>query len=54
MVEDVWGADLTLIERELTLAGVSPAMAAFLDTAELMKKAAHEAAQHAARTLARR
>jgi len=54
VVEDVWGADLTLIERELTLAGVSPAMAAFLDTAELMKKAAHEAAQHAARTLARR
>lgn len=44
VVEDVWGAELTLIERELTLAGVNPAMDAFLETAELMKKAAHEAA----------
>ena len=54
VVEDVWGADLTLIERELTLAGVSPAMAQFIEAAELMKKAAHEAAQHAGRTLAAR
>jgi FMN-dependent NADH-azoreductase len=52
VVADVWGAELTLIERELTLAGVSPAMEAFLETAQLMKKAAHEAAAHAGRTLA--
>jgi FMN-dependent NADH-azoreductase len=54
VVEDVWGADLTLIERELTLAGVNPAMAQFVEAAELMKKTAHEAAQHAGRTLANR
>lgn len=54
VVEDVWGADLTLIERELTLAGVNPAMKQFIEAAELMKKAAHEAAQHAGRTLADR
>ncbi len=54
IVGDVWGADLVLIERELTLAGVNPAMAAFIETAELMKKAAHEAATHAGRTLASR
>jgi FMN-dependent NADH-azoreductase len=54
VVEDVWGADLTLIERELTLAGVNPAMEQFIEAAELMKKAAHEAAQDAGRTLAAR
>ena len=54
IVGDVWGADLVLIERELTLAGVNPAMAPFIETAELMKKAAHEAATHAGRTLASR
>ena len=52
VVADVWGAELTLIERELTLAGVNPAMDPFLKTAELMKKAAHEAASHAGRTAA--
>jgi FMN-dependent NADH-azoreductase len=50
VVEDVWGADLILVERELTLAGVNPAMAEFRDAADLLKKAAHEAALHAART----
>jgi FMN-dependent NADH-azoreductase len=52
IVGDVWGAELTLIERELTLAAVTPAMEPFLEAAELMKKAAHEAAAHAGRTLA--
>lgn len=52
IVGDVWGADLTLIERELTLAGINPAMDPFLETAALMKKAAHEAAVHAGRTVA--
>ena len=54
IVADVWGADLTLIERELTLAGVTPAMDPFIETANLLKKAAHEAATHAGRTLATR
>lgn len=47
IVADVWGAELTLIERELTLAGVNPAMDPFLETAALVKKAAHEAAYEA-------
>ncbi|GIM89060.1 FMN-dependent NADH-azoreductase [Paractinoplanes toevensis] len=54
IVEDVWGADLTLVERELTLAHVSPAMESLRDAADLLKKAAHEAAAHAGRTLADR
>ncbi|MFI5895528.1 FMN-dependent NADH-azoreductase [Actinoplanes sp. NPDC051513] len=54
IVADVWGADLTLIERELTLAGVNPAMDAFIEAAELLKKAAHEAATNAGRSLATR
>ncbi|MGD9986973.1 FMN-dependent NADH-azoreductase [Pseudonocardia sp.] len=52
IVADVWGAELTLIERELTLARVNPAMEALLETAELMRKAAHEAASHAGRAAA--
>jgi len=52
IVGDVWGAELTLIERELTLAGVNPAMDPFLEAAELMKKAAHEAAWRAGRDAA--
>ncbi|GIF00211.1 FMN-dependent NADH-azoreductase [Paractinoplanes rishiriensis] len=54
IVADVWGADLTLIERELTLAGVNPAMDPFLEAAELLKKTAHEAATQAGRALAAR
>ena len=54
IVGDLWGADLTLVERELTLVGINPALDAFTETAELMKKAAHEAAVHAGRTLATR
>ena len=54
IVADVWGADLTLVERELTLAGVNPAMDALIEPAALLKKAAHEAATHAGRTLAGR
>ncbi|MEU4244566.1 NAD(P)H-dependent oxidoreductase [Actinoplanes sp. NPDC026619] len=54
VVADIWGADLTLIERELTLAGVNPAMDSLRETAELLKKAAHEAAAHAGRTIATR
>ncbi|MGK5684993.1 NAD(P)H-dependent oxidoreductase [Actinoplanes sp. URMC 104] len=54
IVGDVWGADLTLIELELTLAAVNPAMESLRDTAELMRKAAHEAAIEAGRALAQR
>lgn len=54
VVADIWGAELTLIEREFTLVGVNPALDAFAETAELMRKAAHEAAVAAGRSLAGR
>ena len=44
IVADVWGAELTLVERELTLAGVNPAMDPFIEAAALLRKAAQEAA----------
>lgn len=47
IVGDVWGAELTVVERELTLAGVNPAMDAFIETAALLRKAAQEAAYEA-------
>jgi FMN-dependent NADH-azoreductase len=49
---DVWGADLTLVEREFTLAGVNPALDEFKDLAAQMKDAAHSAARDAGRALA--
>ena len=51
VVEDLWGAELTLVEREFTLVGVNPALDAFTETAELMRKTAHEAAAAAGRSL---
>src|SRR6478735_525665 len=38
IISDVWGADLTVIERELTLVGVNPALDDFAETAALMRK----------------
>jgi FMN-dependent NADH-azoreductase len=49
---EVWGADLTIVERELTLVGLNPALDEFAEMAELMKKAAIEAAVAAGRALA--
>ncbi|THV40180.1 FMN-dependent NADH-azoreductase [Glycomyces buryatensis] len=49
---EVWGAELTVIEREFTLAGVNPAMDAFLDVAAQVKQDAEEAAVKAGRALA--
>ena len=54
VVAEVWGADLTLIERELTLVGVNPALDAFAETAALLKKTAEEAAVTAGQVLSRR
>lgn len=54
VVEDIWGAELTLVEREFTLVGVNPALDAFTETAALMRKTAHEAAEAAGRSLAGR
>jgi FMN-dependent NADH-azoreductase len=54
IVADIWGADLTLVEREFTLVGVNPALDAFTEAAAAMKAAAHAAAAEAGRTLAAR
>ena len=42
---DVWGADVTLIEAELTLAPVTPAMAELIPLAEASQAQAHEQAR---------
>ena len=52
ILADVWGADLTVIEREFTLVGVNPALDQFTEVAAEMKKAAHEAAANAGKALA--
>lgn len=49
---DVWGADLTVVEREFTLVGVNPALDEFADLAQEMRRAAEAAAAEAGRALA--
>jgi FMN-dependent NADH-azoreductase len=49
MLGDLWGADLTVVERELTLAGVNPAMDALRPLAAQMHAEALEAAVVAGR-----
>ena len=51
---DVWGADLTLVEREFTLVGVNPALDEFSELAELLRKTAEEAAEEAGESLSTR
>jgi FMN-dependent NADH-azoreductase len=52
IIADVWGADLTMVEREFTLVGVNPALDEFTDLAAQLKDAAHSAAREAGRALA--
>jgi FMN-dependent NADH-azoreductase len=52
ILADVWGADLTVVEREFTLVGVNPALDEFAEAAALMRKNAEEAAVTAGRRLA--
>jgi FMN-dependent NADH-azoreductase len=54
ILADVWGAELTVIEREFTLVGVNPALDQFAEPASQMKQAAEEAAAKAGRVLADR
>ncbi|WP_300018553.1 NAD(P)H-dependent oxidoreductase [Pseudonocardia sp.] len=42
ILADVWGADLTVVEAELTLAPVTPAMAELVPLAEASRAQAHE------------
>jgi FMN-dependent NADH-azoreductase len=51
ILADVWGADLTVVEREFTLVGVNPAMAAFADQAAAFRDTAQTAARQAGRAL---
>ncbi|MGY1754878.1 FMN-dependent NADH-azoreductase [Blastococcus sp. SYSU D01042] len=51
---DVWGADLTLVEREFTLVGVNPALDEFSELAELLRKNAEAAAEEAGESLSTR
>jgi FMN-dependent NADH-azoreductase len=48
----VWGADLTVVEREFTLVGVNPALDAFTDQAAVMRTEALDAAHRAGKALA--
>ncbi len=52
IVGEVWGADLTVIERELTLARVSPARAGLVELADSLQQQAEQAAVAAGRKLA--
>ena len=52
IVQDVWGAELTLVEREFTLAGVNPALDEFVDLGVQMRENALASARDAGRTLA--
>ncbi len=51
IVGDVWGADLTVIERELTLARMTPAMAGLVELADTLQQQAEQAAVAAGRAL---
>ena len=54
ILEDVWGADVTVVEREFTLVGVNPALDAFTDAAAQLKAAAEDSAVVAGKKLAMR
>lgn len=51
IIEDVWGADLTVVERELTLVGVNPALDDFADLAAELHEGAIASAREAGRAL---
>jgi FMN-dependent NADH-azoreductase len=52
ILEDLWRADLTVVEREFTLVGVNPALDEFTDVAAVMAKQAEQDAVAAGRALA--
>ncbi|MFZ0159895.1 MAG: NAD(P)H-dependent oxidoreductase [Kineosporiaceae bacterium] len=54
ILADVWGADLTVVEREFTLVGVNPALDQFTEIAAQMKKGADDDARRAGTDLAAR
>lgn len=52
IIEDVWGAELTVVEREFTLVGVNAALDVFADEAAVMHTQALAAAREAGKALA--
>lgn len=48
---DVWGADLTIVQREFTLVGVNPALDQFAEQGARLKQEAHQAASAAGTAL---
>jgi len=54
ILADVWGADLTVVERELTLVGVNPALDGLAELGAEARQQAEAAAVGAGRTLAGR
>jgi FMN-dependent NADH-azoreductase len=52
ILADTWGADLTIVERELTLVGINPALDQFTDLAATLKATAHDEAATAGKALA--
>jgi FMN-dependent NADH-azoreductase len=53
ILQDMWGADLTVVEREFTLVGVNPALDEFRDMAHEMHVEALSAAAEAGRILSK-
>ncbi len=51
ILAEVWGADLTVVEREFTLVGVNPALDAFTGLAAQMHAGALQSAREAGRAL---
>jgi FMN-dependent NADH-azoreductase len=52
VIEEVWGADLLVVQRQFTLVGVNPALDQFTEQAAEIKAAAHELATEHGRALA--
>ncbi len=52
VIEEVWGADLLVVQRQFTLVGVNPAMDQFADAAAEIKEAAEQLATEHGRALA--
>ncbi|PWJ51130.1 hypothetical protein SAMN06264364_1217 [Quadrisphaera granulorum] len=51
ILADVWGAELTVVERDFTLVGVNPALDAFTEQAKVLHAEALSAAREAGRAL---
>src|SRR5690349_23099786 len=54
ILADVWGADLSVVEREFTLVGVNPALDEFTDLGKQLHEEALATAEEAGRALAER